>query len=126
MSIGGCGQPEVYPGSRRRGSGTLLPESCRSSLRDQPWQPDEVVGRATANVQPVDLLQSSQFDLRSRPACLSHPKPFSINQRWLAYGIAELACGPSFQVEEIGEMLRIVYDGKGLQFARLSDSPRKF
>ena len=40
-------------------SGALLPESFRTSLRDEPGQSQQVVRGATEDEQPVDFLQSA-------------------------------------------------------------------
>src|SRR5580658_2911083 len=48
--------PGACPGARNHSSGALLPESCRLVLCDQPWQPDQVMRRATEDEQPVALL----------------------------------------------------------------------
>jgi hypothetical protein len=50
----------------QRASGALLPEAFHCSLRDQPWQPEQVVGGAAEDEEPVDLGQSKHLHLSER------------------------------------------------------------
>src|ERR1035437_8169336 len=59
-----------------RTSGALLPEALLRSLGDQPGQPHQVVGSATEDEQPVDLVQSAQFHLAHRTGLLEASKSF--------------------------------------------------
>jgi hypothetical protein len=49
------GLREAFPGPRLV-SAALLPEAYLLSLRDEPGQPDQVVGGAAEDEQPVDIL----------------------------------------------------------------------
>jgi hypothetical protein len=82
-----------------RGSGTLLPESCRLLLSDESWQPLHVMSGATENEQPAHVLQPTQLDPSQRTGLLEPTEALldepSATQ---ADGIAGLSCGPSVQV----------------------------
>jgi hypothetical protein len=60
-----------------RFSGALLPEPCRFLLRHEPGQPDQVMGGATEDEQPVHLFQSTYLDLTQGAGLLQPSKPFS-------------------------------------------------
>src|ERR1035437_484573 len=64
-----------FPPSGRT-SGALLPEALLRSLGDQFRQPHQVVGCATEDEQPIDLVQSAQLHLADRAGLLEPSKSF--------------------------------------------------
>ena len=63
-------------GALRPPSGALLPEALLRSLGDQFRQPHEVVGGATEDEQPIDLVQSAQLHLAYRTGLFEPSKSF--------------------------------------------------
>jgi hypothetical protein len=62
--------PEGYPEGRNRFSDTLLPEPCRLSFRDRPWQSQQVVNGATEYEQLVHFIYLAQLNLSRRAGLL--------------------------------------------------------
>ena len=68
----------------QRTLGALLLRALPGLACDEPRQAQQVVGGAAEDEDPVDVGQSSQFDLGNGPVCLSQPKVFWIRQRRLS------------------------------------------
>src|ERR1700681_3030858 len=83
----------------RAPSGALLHGACLWSKGDQFRQPHEVVGCATEDEQPIDLVQSAQLHLADRAGLLEPSKSlFDQPSAAQAEGVAGMPRGSAVEV----------------------------
>lgn len=83
----------------RASLGALLHGACLSSKGDQFRQSHQVVGCATEDEQPIDLVQSAQLHLADRAGLLEPSKSlFDQPSPAQADGVAWMPCGSAIEV----------------------------